>query len=593
VKSSEALDLRRVSAQRTEESSGMSEPSEKRSQAEEIKEGSRHLRGTIAESLSSGAAGFGEADQVLLKFHGIYQGHDRDEAKKSKAAGGAREKAVQFMVRARLPAGVLSAEQYLALDDLAGRYANGSLRVTTRQSIQFHGVLMKDLKEHIGAMNQALVTTIAACGDVVRNVVTVPAPIKDALHQRLEADAKRLSEVLSPRSGAYHEIWVDGEPVAAPPSQEPEPLYGRTYLPRKFKVALGTPRDNSIDVLSNDLAIIALLDGDEVARYLFCLGGGMGTTHHNAETYPRLATPIALVPPELLVEAAEASVKLARDHGDRANRKHARLKYVIEEKGAAWARQRLEEYLGRALEAPVALPHFEVVDHLGWHEQGDGRLYLGVPLPAGRISDAGGSALRTALREVVQRFRARPILTPNQDILLSEIDPRDRFAVGALLRVHGVALAEDLLPVKRWALACPALPTCGLALTESERVREPIVADIARALAAHGLEREPISVRMTGCANGCARPFGAEVGIVGRTPGHYSVFVGGSFEGVRLGRQLLDKVPQARLADALEPLFALFASERKKGERFGDFCARQELERLVGLASAVFAARAG
>jgi len=449
------------------------------------------------------------------------------------------------------------------------------LRITTRQSIQFHGVVKSGLKALIAEVNQSLLKTLAACGDVVRTVTTVPAPIRDPVHDRLEADARSLSTYLLPQTGAYHEIWVDGEKWRnEPASEQPDPLYGERYLPRKFKIGLAIPEDNTIDVLTNDLAIVPLYEGERLAGYDFLLGGGHGMTHNNPKTYPRLATPVAFVEPQDLLEAAAAVVRLHRDHGDRGNRRHARLKYVIAEHGEKWARERLAEYLGKELEPCRPLPALSVPDHLGWHEQGDGKLYLGVPVSSGRIVDGAGSEIRTALREIVARFGCDPILMPSQDIILSEIRTEDREAITAILREHDVRLAEDILPAERWALACPALPTCGLALTEAERVRGDIVADIEASLGHYGLEHERLSIRITGCPNGCARPYTGDIGIVGRIPGYYALFVGGDFAGTRLNTPIADKVALGAIGETLDPLFALYAADRNAGEGFGDFCHR-------------------
>src|SRR6516225_4790762 len=547
------------------------------SKAEAVKQQSRQLRGHIARDLGDTSTPFDNEGYSLLKFHGIYQGYDRDSATERKQRGD--DKIWQFMVRIRIPGGRLTAEQYLALDALADRYANGSLRITTRQSIQFHGVVKAGLKSTIAEINAALLTTLAACGDVVRTVTTVPAPIRDPVHDRLEAETRRLSSYLLPRTRAYHEIWVDGTPWQGSEgaSEEPDPLYGERYLPRKFKIGLAIPEDNTIDVLTNDLAIVALFEGDRLTGYNFLLGGGHGMTHNNPKTYPRLATPVAFIEPEDLLEAAAAVVRLHRDHGDRGNRRHARLKYIIAENGEDWARDRLAEYLGKALEPCRAMSPFAVPDHLGWHEQGDGRLYLGIPVSSGRIADDDRTQIRTALREIVSRFRCDPILMPSQDIILSEIRPQDRDSIEDVLREHGVRLAQDITPADRWALACPGLPSCGLALTEAERVRDDIVAAIEARLRRYGLERERLSIRITGCPNGCARPYTGDIGIVGRMPGFYTLFVGGDFAGTRLNTPVADKVPLDAIAETLDPLFELFSASRIAGEGFGDFCHRAGL----------------
>ncbi|MGH7123823.1 MAG: NADPH-dependent assimilatory sulfite reductase hemoprotein subunit, partial [Stellaceae bacterium] len=506
---------------------------------EVLKGESRALRGRLAEGLADGRPAFDEDGYNLLKFHGVYQGYDRDSATELKQKGLGKQ--AQLMVRVRIPGGRLTAAQYLALDDLADRHGNGTLRLTTRQSIQFHGVLKRDAKATIIGIDRALLTTLAACGDVVRTVTTVAAPIRDAVHARLEADARRLSAHLLPQSGAYHEVWLDGEPVAG---EAEEALYGRTYLPRKFKIGLAVPEDNSIDVLTNDLGIIALFEGERLAGYNLALGGGLGMTHNNPHTFPRLASLVAFIEPEDLLPAVEAVVRLHRDHGDRSDRRRARLKYVIADHGEAWAKARLEEYLGKPLADPRPMRRFQVREHLGWHEQGDGRLYLGVPIPSGRIA---GEA-RRALREAIARFGLDPIISPNQDLILSNSAPADRAEIEALLRAGGIALVEDVSPVRRWSLACPALPTCGLALTEAERVHDPLMAGIEAALARHGLERERLAVRITGCPNGCARPYAGDIGIVGRMPGFYALYVGGDFVGTRLNFRLLDRVAEAEVA---------------------------------------------
>jgi sulfite reductase beta subunit-like hemoprotein len=549
------------------------------SAAEGIKEESRGLRGTIAEEIAAPEArgGLSEGAYTLLKFHGTYEQHDRDTATARKQAG--QDKDWSFMVRVRAPAGRLTAAQWLALDALAGTHADGTLRLTTRQGVQFHGVLRKDLKPTIAGIHAGLMTTLAACGDVVRNVITTPAPRRDALHARLEAEAFHLSSALLPRTLAHHEIFLDGEPVV----EEADALYGPTYLPRKFKIALAHPLDNAPDVLANDLGFVALTRRGELDGWIVTVGGGMGMTHNKPQTYPRLADPVARIAPDEVEEVARAVIRLSRDHGDRSDRKHARLKYVVAERGVAWVRERLEADLGRALAPPPPLPRFHLPEHLGWHEQGDGRLWLGLPIAAGRVADTPGAALRTGLREAVRRFGANPVVTPQQDLLLSDVAPADRAGMEALLRDHGFAMPSALSPLARWTLACVALPTCGQALTEGERVRDPIVADVEGRLASHGLLGERISLRITGCPNGCARPYAGDIGVVGRAPGLYTLFVGGDFEGTRLSFPLADKVRQEAIGATLAPLFGAFAAQRMANEGFGDFCARlgQEATRAL------------
>lgn len=550
------------------------------SKVEGIKRGSRQLRGTIAETLrDETAATFGDTDAQLLKNHGVYQQYDRDTATARKQQG--LDKEHQFMARVRIPGGRLTADQYLALDALASGRANGTMRVTTRQTIQFHGTLKGNLHALLNGISKALLTTMAACGDVVRNVTATPAPIRDNIHETLNREAARLSATLLPRSTAYHEIWVDGERVDPEPVEEP--VYGAAYLPRKFKIGLATPDDNSIDVFTNDLGIIAHFDGQDLRGYTLAVGGGLGMTHNKPRTYPRLATPLLFVEPEGLLDAVIAVIKVQRDFGDRTDRKRARLKYLLDDMGLPWFKAQVEAHAGRDYAPPRPMPRFRIVDHMGWHAQGDGRWYLGIPVESGRIADGERSRLRTALRTIVGRHRPEVILCPSQDVILADIADGDREAITALLRDHGVRPAEALLPVERWSLACPALPTCGLALTEAERIREPIIGRLVERLRAHGLEHETISVRITGCPNGCARPYAGDIGLVGRMPGYFALYVGGDFEGTRLNFRLLDKVGEDEVPQVLDPLLEAFARTRQGPEGFGDWCSRMGPARLAAL----------
>lgn len=553
------------------------------SPVEALKQASRGLRGTLAAELAASGVQVSDDACNLLKFYGSYEQYDRDTATVRKQSG--REKEYGFMVRVRLPGGRLTAAQYLALHDLSGRWGGDSLRVTTRQAVQFHAIAKGNLKPTVAAINDALLTTLGACGDVVRNVVTSPAPRRDARHARLEADARMLSAALLPQSRAYHEIFLDNEP--APESgQETEPLYGASYLPRKFKIGLALPDDNTIDVLANDLGLVAVWDHGRLRGYNVAIGGGMGMTHNRPDTYPRLASLIGSVGPDDLLAIADAVIRVQRDRGDRSDRKRARLKYVIDDLGLDVVRDAVGRAFGAPLAAALPMPDFAVPDLLGWHAQGDGRDWLGVPVPSGRITDTDAVRMRSALHEVITRFGADPVLTPQQDVLLSNFYPSDRGAVEEVLHGHGVTLAGELTPLARWALACPALPTCGQALTEAERIRGAVVADLDAVLARHGLGGERISLRITGCPNGCARPYGGDIGLVGRVPGAYAVFVGGDFAGTRLSYLLLERVPLARIATALDPLFAAFAAGRRADEGFGDFCDRLGRDGALALVAA-------
>lgn len=561
---------------------------------EAVKLASRQLRGTIAQTLADDTTDrFSEDDYNLLKFHGVYQQYDRDTATPRKQQG--LDKEYSVMARTRVPGGRLTPDQYLALDALGERLANGSIRVTTRQTIQFHGVLKGHLPSLMAEVDEALLTCFAACGDVVRNVMATPAPIKDAVHDTLNRVAAEISSHLLPKTDAYHEIWVDGAKVERPGAKKAtmkryrkkaEPIYGDSYLPRKFKIAIATPDDNSTDVLTNDVGIIALFDGDRLEGYTIAVGGGLGMTHNKPKTYPRLATPLLFVEPDGLLGAIEAIVKVQRDYGDRTDRRHARLKYTIDDRGIGWMRDAVETAAGRRYEDPRPLPRFRIADHMGWHDQKDGKLYLGVPVPSGRIT----GTLRDAFWDVVTHYRPTIILAPSQDIIFGNIEPEDRDGVEAMLREHGVVLAQDLKPIQRWSLACPALPTCGLALTEAERIRQPVVDAVLAKLEARGLDRETISLRITGCPNGCARPYAGDIGLVGRMPGHFALYVGGDFEGTRLNFRLLDKVAEDEVPEMLDILFAAFAENRQSIESFGDFCNRWGLERLIGAIDAAMPA---
>lgn len=559
----------------------------KLSGVETLKAASRGLRGRLAEELAEGGIQVSDDAYNLLKFHGSYEQFDRDTATPRKQAG--LEKDYQFMLRVRMPGGRLTARQWLALDTLANDRANGTLRITTRQGIQFHGVLKGDLKPAIAEVNRTLLTTMSACGDVVRNITASPLPRRDARTARIWRDAQLLSEHLKPKSRAYYEIFLDeapGEDAGA----EDEPLYGPTYLPRKFKIGITSADDNSIDVLTNDLGIVAVFEGDTLLGYNIALGGGLGMTHNNARTYPRLANFVTFVGPGELIAIVEAVIRLQRDHGDRTNRRRARLKYVMDDRGPAWVRDTLAEYFGK----PLALPRMvrlAVPDLLGWHAQGDGQWWLGVPVASGRVADvAGGAALRTALREIAQRFAPNFTLTPQQDVLITDLVPAQRAAIEGVLRRHGVVLADKLSPLAQFALACPALPTCGLALTEAERIQPEIVDGMDALLAKYGMAERRISLRITGCPNGCARTYAGDIGIVGRMPGFYALFVGGDFEGTRLNFKLLEKVAHADVIASFEPLIAAWARDGEAGEGFGDFCARMGVERLLALTPARAAA---
>ncbi len=554
---------------------------------ETIKEESHYLRGKIAEELAAEGSFVSDESYELLKFHGSYQGYNRDTATARKQQG--LEKEYEFMVRVKIPAGRLKAEQYLALDKIADDYANGTLRITTRETFQFHCIVKDNLKNHIAAINHTLLSTLGGCGDVVRNIMACPAPIKDNIHAVLERDAIHLASHMAPKTSAYHEIWLDGEKLETGAGQEVEPLYGAHYLPRKFKIGVADVQDNCIDVMTHDMAILALFDGQEHKGYNFAVGGGLGMTHNKPNTYPRLATPIAYVPTEDLIPMAEAVVKLNRDYSDRSDRKHARLKYLVEEQGPVWVKDKLEEFFGRKLDDPRPMPAFKVENHLGWQSQGDGKWFLGIYVSSGRIIDREGETIRSGLREVIATYKMPIVLTADQNIILCDIETGEKPAIEALLANHGIKMQAELTPVFQHFLACVSLPTCGKALAEAERIKLPLVGEIEKVMEKHGILDERISIRVAGCPNGCSRPYVGDIGVVGRTPDNYALFIGGDFEGTRLNKKIFDRVPLKELPLALEVFFAEYAAKKRDGEGFGDFCERMGVDVVLEHAKQILA----
>lgn len=556
----------------------------KRSAVEGIKESSRQLRGTLGEELAAGADHFNDQSKQLLKFHGSYQQEDRD-ARKSRRKDGVG-KHYMFMVRCKIPGGLISADQYLAIDGIAGQYANGTIRFTSRQGIQLHGVLMTDLKQTIADINGCLLTTLGACGDVERNVMACPAPCcQNSVRAELQEVASLIAAQLAPRSRGYHEIWLNGEPVGPQVAeQDIEPIYGKTYLPRKFKTGLGVPEDNCIDIYAQDLGLLAIVENDRIAGYNVLVGGGMGMTHGNAKTFPYLAKPICYVPAKAVLNAAEAVVKLFRDHGNRADRKRARIKYVVHDWGVEKFRKVLSEYMGGALELPRPVQVTGFDTHVGWHPQGDGKWYYGISVENGRVKDEGAFRLRTALRTLVERLRPSLRITAVQDILLCDLPSTALAEIERTLAEHGVRKPSELSAVRKLGMSCPAIPTCGLAISESERALPTILDQLEVELKRLGLEDEKLSVRMTGCPNGCARPYQSDIGIVGRSGDKYVVYVGGSMLGHRLNFELRDLVPIGQIVPMLVPLLEQFKKQRQPGEGFGDFCTRlgeAELHKLL------------
>ncbi|GAC1396955.1 MAG: NADPH-dependent assimilatory sulfite reductase hemoprotein subunit [Ktedonobacteraceae bacterium] len=550
------------------------------SKVERIKIESDYLRGQIAEELEQGGSHFSQNDVQLLKFHGTYQQENRDVRQVRKASGD--EKEYSFMVRSRIPGGTLTAEQYLVEDALAGQYADGTLRITTRQSFQLHGVLKGDLRPTIHAISKSLLSTLAACGDVNRNVMACPVPVTSRVQAQVQEIANRIALHLAPHSHAYHEIWIDGEQVETikQAEDEVEPIYGKTYLPRKFKIGVAYPGDNCIDVYTQDIGLVASLKDEELEGFTVLIGGGMGMTHGKTETYPRLAELLCFATPDEVLEIVETIVTVQRDYGDRQNRKHARMKYVVEERGIAWFRAEVENRLGRRMQDPHEVTWHDAQDHLGWHAQGNGLWSLGIYVENGRIKDTADIHMRTGLRDVIEAFTPGVRLTPQQNILLTDIREEQRVALIDALTTYGIPTNPADVGTRRFAMACPALPTCGQALAEAERVLPTLIRQIEADLESLGLGDEPLSVRMTGCPNGCARPFMGDIGIVGRTKDIYNIYVGGDLVNTRMNALYAQSVHRDKIVATIQPLLIIWRDERRQAESFGDFCYRVGLNYL-------------
>jgi len=550
------------------------------SKVERIKAASNHLRGQISEELAAASDAFSEDSAQVLKFHGVYQQDDRDRRKEARARG--LDKHWMMMIRTRIPGGVVSPDGYLAHDRIAREWGNSTLRVTTRQDFQLHGVLKGDLKNSLKAINDALMTSLGGCGDQERNIMACPAPEGGRLREEVDVFLADLVRALTPSTGAYHEIWIDGEMAAGGvPVGEDEPLYGETYLPRKFKTAIAIEGDNCVDVYSNDLGLIAMrAPGGGLAGVNLLVGGGLGRTANKPDTFPTVALPLAFVLPDQAVAAARAVVTVQRDFGDRVNRRHARLKYLIHDRGVDWFRERVQERVDFPLRPARPLTWSPVDDHLGWHPQPNGNLYYGLYIENGRIKDEGEFRLLTALRSLVQTYRPRLLLTAQQNLILADLPRTGRGAVEATLRKHGVPLSGEISNTLRHSMGCPAYPTCGLAVAESERALPALIRRIEGVVAELGLEDERISYRMTGCPNGCARPYLGDVGFVGTTLGKYDVFLGGDFDGTRLNTLFAPNVLLQEIPDLLRGPLAAFAAERSAGEGFGDWCQRHGVATL-------------
>jgi sulfite reductase (NADPH) hemoprotein beta-component len=541
------------------------------------------LAGTIAATLHDPAADrFAADDEQFLKFHGIYQQDDRDLRKTGKK--------YMMMIRGRIPGGVMTPAQWITFDDLATNFGNNTLRLTTRQSIQFHGVLKSGLGPLIRKINESLLSTLAACGDVNRNVMSPPTPFDSEVRREVQADCIRVADALTPATEAYHAIWIDGVQLNLEEQRNKDfvdPLYGKTYLPRKFKTGFAIPPINDVDIFTSDLGFVAIVEDGRLTGYNVTVGGGMGRSHNNTFTYPRLADVLGFATREQLVDVARAVLTVHRDFGDRTNRKHARLKYVVQEKGIDWVRTEVESRIGGTLGTARTTNFTTTSDTYGWGRQLDGRHYLTLFVASGRVKDAGDWRMKSALRAIAEQFPEIEFrISANQNVILADIPDARRAELVSLLEAHGVPLDKQATALHLAAMACPALPTCGLALAESERML-PAVLDTIEALCAEvGMAGEEIVIRSTGCPNGCARPYMAEIALVGRAPGKYQLWIGGNKPGTRLNTVFKEVVLAANIADELRPLLTRWRDERNVGERFGDFASRVILPELAASAAA-------
>jgi len=534
---------------------------------EEIKAAIPTLAGTIAATIADETADhFSDDDNQFMKFHGSYQQDDRDLRKSGKK--------YIMMIRGRIPGGVMTANQWKTFDDLATKYGNNTLRITTRQSIQFHGVVKSGLRPLIKGINECLLSTLSACGDVNRNVLAPPTPAYTKARDEVYADCQKIALALAPQTKAYHSIWIDGVQLDLNSDENKnfvDPLYGKTYLPRKFKVAFAIPPSNDLDIFTNDLGFIAIVEDDKLVGYNVAVGGGMGRSHGNVQTYPRLADVLGFVTPDKIVDVAKAVLTIHRDFGDRTDRKHARLKYVIAERGVDWARAEVEKRANVKLAPPARFKFTMMNDLLGWHKSVDGKHFFTLFVQTGRVKDAQ----KIALRDVAEKFPHIEFrLTTNQNVILANANHEDKIAITALFAKHGVKTENQATPFHAASMACPSLPTCGLGLAESERMLPGLIDRLEKLCGDLGLGGEEIIIRSTGCPNGCARPYMAEIAFVGKAPGRYQVWLGGNVAGTRLNRIWKDVIKDPDIENELRPVLARFAKERNSGERFGDWCDR-------------------
>ena len=564
-------------------------PDKKVSKLEKLKDRSNFLREPLLTELEQDTTHFSEDAVQILKFHGSYQQDNRDNRVKG------QEKDYQMMLRTRSPGGYIPPELFLTLDKLSEEYGNHTLRVTTRQGFQIHGILKKNLKTTIASILKHMGSTLSACGDVNRNVLAPPAPFKNRPeYQYAWQYANNIADLLNPQSGAYYEIWLDGEKaISAEEAPEvkaarqskgrgmivensPEPIYGQHFMPRKFKICVTVPGDNSVDIYTHDISLVVITNRQgELEGFNVLAGGGLGRTHNKEETFARMSDPLGYVAKEDIYDLVKAIVATQRDYGDRFNRRHARMKYLVHDWGLEKFKAKLEEYFGKAIAPYKSLPEWKYQDFLGWHEQGDGKLFFGISVENGRVKDEGAFQLKTALREIIRQFNLPMRLSANHNIILYEIEPEHKETIENMLKQRGIETdSQAIEPLVRYSMACPALPTCGLAVTESERALPGIIDRLRALLNKLGMVNEHFVVRMTGCPNGCARPYMAELGFVGSAPQKYQVWLGGTPDQTQLAQPYEQKMPVEDLESFFEPIFVYFKQNRQPGESFGVFCGR-------------------
>ena len=541
------------------------------SKVEDIKEASNYLRGTLAASLEDrSTGGISDDDTTVSKFHGIYQQDHRDQRNERKKAG--LEKSFIFMIRVRVPGGVCTPEQWLKIDALADQYGSHTLKLTTRQAFQLHFITKDVLKTTMQGINDAVMDCIAACGDVNRNVMANPNPYQSALHGPVLDDARAVSTHLTPRTRAYHEVWLDGEKVSD--DEEEEPIYGKTYLPRKFKTGFAVPPSNDVDIYTQDLGFIAVGEDGKLLGYNLSVGGGLGMSHGDTKTYPRLANVIGYLPREKVVEVAEKVLTVQRDFGDRTNRKHARLKYTIEDRGVDWFKSELESRLGWKLGETRPFEFTSSGDRYGWTKGTDGNWHYGLFIQNGRLRDTEDLPAKSGLREIAKIHTGDFRLTANQNLVIGGVSEEQKPRIEALLKQYKLDIPERITGLRLNSMACVALPTCGLALAESERYLPQLVSELDQVIEECGLRETEIVIRMTGCPNGCARPYLGEIGFVGRAPGKYNIYLGAAFDGARLNKLYKPSVKSEDIVNELAPIIRRYATERQEGEHFGDFTIR-------------------